>query len=265
MTLTRLSRIPKRIRDDLKIIRITNNWKEILAVKLNNKPLTSIRLRNGVVLNSPEEVSLNFLFHEIWLDEFYAPFGYEIKPNETVVDIGANIGVFATWAATRAPDVKVLSFEPFAANAEYFKANQAASGLDNIEFHAAAVADSNCKRTLHVSDSWILHSLTDRDSNEGGVEVDCVSLDNALTDVERCDFLKLDCEGAEYEILYAASQNTIAKIGRLVCEFNVLDESERNGNKLGIFLSANGFIVDDLRLLDETSGFICARRLRFDA
>jgi FkbM family methyltransferase len=261
MTLTRLSRIPKRIRDDLKIIRITNNWKEILAAKLNNKPLTSIRLRNGVVLNSPEEVSLNFLFHEIWLDEFYAPLGYEIKPNETIVDIGANIGVFATWASTRAPNVKVLSFEPFAANAEYFKANQAASGLDNIEFYAAAVADSNCRRTLHVSDSWILHSLTDRDSNESGVKVDCVSLDNALTDVGRCDFLKLDCEGAEYEILYAASSSTIAKIDRVVCEFNVLDDNEKNGKGLSKFLAAAGFYIDHLEELGETSGFISGRRI----
>ena len=123
-----------------------------------------------------------------------------------------------------------------------------------------AVADSDGKRTLHVSDSWILHSLTGKDSGENGIEVECLSLDTALAVIERCDFLKLDCEGGEYEILYSASPETILKIGRIVCEFNVIDEDKRNGEGLREFLNANGFYVDELKPLDRTSGFICARR-----
>lgn len=261
MNLARLTRIPKRLSDDFKIIRIAENWSEILASKKTQLPLTSIRLRNGVVLNGPEEVSLNFLFHEIWLDEFYAPKGYEIKRNETVADIGANIGVFAAWAATRAPKVRVLSFEPFPGNADFFRSNQAASGLKNIEFHPVAVADSDGLRTLHVSDSWMLHSLASREPDEHGIEVECISLARALAEVDTCDFLKLDCEGGEYEILYPAPRATISKIGRLVCEFDVLDNKQRNGNGIRDFLIENGFQVDELRLLNESSGFICARRI----
>lgn len=262
MNLARLRRIPKRLKDDLKIYRLAENWRELWFAKLDDGSLHRIRLRNGVVLNAPGAVSLNFLFHEIWLDEFYAPDGYEIRPNETVVDIGANVGVFATWAATRAPNVKVLSFEPFPANAEYFRANQKASGLDNVEFKAAAVGGSDGKRTLYVSDSWMLHSLADgASSSEEGLEVDCVSLDTALSGIEKCDLLKIDCEGGEYEVLYTASPGTIRKIGRIVCEFDVLDNTERNGDGLRNFLSGNGFRVDQLRLLDGSTGFICAARI----
>lgn len=260
MNTKRLARLPNRIQQDLKIIRLAKNWRTILVAKASNRPFFSIRLRNGIVLNSPPEVSLNFLFQEIWLDEFYSPPGYEIKSNETVVDIGANIGVFAMYAATRAENVRVFSYEPFPKNAEFFRANQADSRASNVVFRATAVADTPGRRTLRVKDSWILHSLTDKNSNEKGIEVECVSLDQIFEDIEHCDLLKLDCEGGEYEILYSASNESLGKIKRIVCEFNVLNSDEKNGEALNRFLLDNGFIVDMLRSLDDSSGFICARR-----
>ncbi len=257
----KLARIPKRISQDLKIIRQVANWRDVLSAKRSGQLLSSIRLRNGVVLNSPKEVDLNFLFHEIWLDEFYAPTGYDIGSGETVIDIGANIGVFALYAATRASGVEVSSFEPFPKNAEYFIGNKEASNVSNIKFYQLAIGDGFGTRTLHVDDSWILHSLTDKSSNESGLKVQCIPLDKAVKDVgEQCDLLKLDCEGGEYEILYSASDETLTQIKRIVCEFNILDRQSRNGAALRDFLSKKGFHVDMLVLLDETCGFICAKR-----
>lgn len=260
MNLSKLKRLPKRLSDDLKIMRLARNWSEILGAKIRQTPLRSVRLRSGVVLDSPPQVSLNFLFHEIWIDEFYGPSGYEIAPGQTVVDIGANIGVFAAWAATRARDVKVVAYEPFPATAECFRSNMAASGLACVEFHQAAVGDRQGKRTLNISDSWILHSLAVIGASAGSIEVDCVTLDGVLTDVDTCDFLKLDCEGSEYEVIYPASFDTLAKVGRIVCEFNNLDGAGRNGAGLADFLTSNGFNVDVLRPLDVGSGLLCARR-----
>jgi len=162
MDLQKIVRIPKRIKQDLQIIGLAKNWKEILASKLSGKPLRTVRLRNGIIMNAPAEVDLGFLFHEIWLDKFYEPPGYTIAANERLVDIGGNIGVFAFYAATRARGIVVDSFEPFPQNAKYFVDNQKASALRNVTFHEAAVAGKNGTRTLHVEDSWLLHSLTDK-------------------------------------------------------------------------------------------------------
>lgn len=260
MELSKILRVPRRIKQDFEIVFLTKNWKDLLFAKAKNEPFREIRCRNGVVMRSPDQVALNFLFHEIWLDEFYAPDGYSIKANETVVDIGANIGVFALWAATRAENVRVRSYEPFPKNAEYFVENLNASGLTNIEFHAVAVAGESATRILHVDDSWILHSLTGKDSGEKGVEVECVSLDMVMEGIERCDFLKLDCEGGEYEILYAASDESLRKICRMVCEFNVFDNDQKNGNALEAFLSTKDFTVESHEMLDAQSGIICAKR-----
>ncbi len=260
MDLKRLLRLPSRVIDDLKIIKLVENWRDVLQAKSRHDSVLSIKLRNGVVLNSPKEVSLNFLFHEIWIDEFYAPRGYAIKADETIVDIGANIGVFAVWAATRAHNVKVKSYEPFPQNSEYFRSNVKESSLKNIEFHSVAVADEIGVRTLKVENSWILHSLTDRNADGTGIEVECVSLDSILSEVKRCDFLKLDCEGGEYEILYAASDDTLNKVKRIVCEFNVLDRLNNNGEALSAFLLDKGYFVDEIRMLEGECGLICAKR-----
>lgn len=260
MIFSRLARIPKRVADDLKIVRLAKNWREILAVKLTQEPLRYIILRNGVVLRSPEQVSLNFLFHEIWVDEVYAPPGYEINDGDVVVDIGANIGVFAMYAATRAKGVDVWSFEPFPKNAEYFRENLRSSNLNNIHLYQVAVGGSEGRRVLHVDNAWILHSLTEEGSDEDGLEVECITLDRLFGKIEVCDLLKMDCEGSEYEILYSAADETISKIRRIVCEFNNADSEVRNGIALREFLISKGFSIDPSGPLDGESGFLCARR-----
>ena len=263
MDFSRMARIPKRIRQDLKIIGLTSNWKEILGAKSSNRPFLSIRFRDGVVLNSPQEVTLNFLFHEIWIDEIYAPAGYEIRDNDVVFDIGGNIGVFALYAATRAKGVKVHAFEPFPRNAEFFERNLAESKLKNVEFNNLAVASEAGERVLHVEDQWIKHSLTDKtgetDDSEG-ITVRCTTLDAAMANIDRCDLLKLDCEGSEYEILYSSSPQTIGKIRRIVGEFHEVDDGEKNGNSLRKFLELNNFKIDFFEKLEGNSGIICAER-----
>lgn len=259
MISARITRLPRRIKQDIKIIGLAKNWNEILSAKLTRSPLRKIELRNGVVLSSPPEVSLNFLFHEIWLDEVYLPQGYEIRPNDTVIDIGANIGVFAFYAATRASNVKVHSYEPFPKNAEYFEQNLEKSSLPTVSLHKFAVAGETGERVLHIDEAWIKHSLSESPSDENGISVRCLSLDEVLENIDKCDMLKLDCEGSEYEILFSSSPETLGKIKRIVGEFHELDKQKKNGNGLKRFLEENGFKIDVFRYLEGKSGLICAR------
>jgi hypothetical protein len=54
------------------------------------------------------------------------------------------------------------------------------------------------------------------------LEVPSTSLDAifAEREIEQCDLLKMDCEGAEYEILFAASDDTLRRIRRIVLEYH---------------------------------------------
>jgi hypothetical protein len=103
--------------------------------------------------------------------------------------------------------------------------------------------------------------LNAKGSEEEGLTVDTITLDTVFADVQDCNLLKLDCEGSEYEIMYSASDETLSKIEKIVCEFNNVDEGRQNGASLRDFLLSRGFVIDPSGPLDGESGFLCARRV----
>jgi FkbM family methyltransferase len=260
-SVSKLLRIPGRIADDAKIIKLVANWKEFLAAKLHGRNINRLYLRNGVTIETPDEMDLNFLFHEIWLDEIYGPKGFEIADDNTVIDIGGNIGVFAIYAATRALNVQVFSFEPFPKNAEYFRSNIEKSHLDkSVNLQNIAVAGQNGKRTLRIATSWGCHSLT-AGNDVGDLEVDCTTLNDIISNVKTCNFLKIDCEGGEYEILRNASEPTLRSIERIASEYH--NNEQGTGPELRKFLEEKNFRINRFDEIDERSGMLYATNLEF--
>ncbi len=245
---------------------MAKNWRAILKAKLNHKKIQSIQLRNGIVLKAPEEVDLNFLFHEIWIDRIYNPKGYSVHEGDRVIDIGGNIGMFAIYAATRATNTKVYSFEPFPSNASVFMDNIKRNDLRMISLQEKAVAHSSEKRKLHVSDSWVSHSLAGENAvgDAGGrtVEVGGITLNEIMQMVGKCNLLKIDCEGSEYEIFYSTSKNYLDNIHKIVCEYH--NNQEGTGNDLKKHFEKNGFKVELFKKFDETTGLICAINTAFN-
>ena len=59
-----------------------------------------------------------------------------------------------------------------------------------------------------------------------------------------CDFLKIDCEGAEYEMLYNLPTAYFTKIGLFAIEYHhVPDKPEYTPEALSAFLEERGFTV----------------------
>ncbi len=256
--ISRISRIPARCSQDIKIILLLRNWYNILTAKLNRAPLNNVSFRNGVVLKAPEHIDLAFLFHEIWVKELYSPRGYDIGKDDVVVDIGANIGVFATFAATRAPGVKVYAYEPFPANVFWLRKNAAESNLDNINIYELAVAGMPGTRTLQVNDQWITHSLYEASTKNQGLAVNCTTLDSIINEVGRCDLLKLDCEGSEYEILSNSLPETLRRVKRIVGEYHEGPGFPGTGLELCRLLESKGFKISTMSPFEIGGGFICA-------
>jgi len=258
-TFERLSHIPKRVNQDWHIASLIKNWREVLYSKLTGKPVETIKFRGGLVLHSPPQNNLNFLFHEVWLDKVYCPPGYEIEKDNIVIDIGANIGVFAVFAATRASNVEVLAFEPFPDNTDWLRKNVSESNLSNVTVYQQAVAGVTEEQMLQTSDSWMMHSLNKTVSGNGNnIPVQCVSFNDIIERIPRCDLLKIDCEGSEYEILYSSSAETLKKVRRIVGEFHQRDEDRRNGKALCSYLESKGFNITDFTLFENEEGIFCA-------
>jgi FkbM family methyltransferase len=261
MELARLARIPERCRRDLRLIYMLRNWREALSAEWNNAPLSEVRLRNRVILSGPQTIDLAFLFHEIWVRRVYTPPGYEIEDGNVVLDVGANIGVFATYAATRAESVAVYAYEPFPENIAWLKKNVEESGLSNVHIFQQAVAGSPGTRFLQSDpEDWIMHSLgEEKNKGDDGLEVDCTTLDEIMSRerIKRCDLLKLDCEGSEYEILWNCAPDTLRRVRRIVAEFHEGEGRASTGRELRSFLERRSFRVDRFQQ-DINCGYLSA-------
>ncbi len=259
--LRKFGRLPRRIYEDFAIIRQVKNWRSFLMAKLKRKRINSMTLRNGIVVFCPGEIDLNFLFHEIFIDKVYNPKGYEIHEGDTIIDIGGNIGMFAVFVATRQPDVRVFSFEPFPSNAAYFTKNTGHKKLTGIKLQEKAVTGKPGTRFLNISDVWSSHSLGSNGNPFRSIEVKCTTLNDILDETGRCNLLKTDCEGSEYEILYSTTKDNLKKIHKIVGEYH--NNELGTGTELMRFLEANSFRVDVFRELDQNIGMFCATNLAY--
>ncbi len=200
---------------------------------------------------------------EVWSKRVYDQPGFTVGENMNVVDIGANQGFFTVYAATRG--ASVYAFEPSADNLSLLQYNINRNRCGNrVKPFRVAVAGMKGRATLYVgltSCGEILSgSASIMNTNRGGVAVKSETVP-ALTfaDILRdnripfCDFLKMDCEGAEYEILKHMAPETFSRIGRISMETH----SGRGREALEI-LKANGFTIIEFE--DSEAGFIKAVR-----
>ncbi|MEM8873198.1 MAG: FkbM family methyltransferase [Planctomycetota bacterium] len=128
-----------------------------------------------------------------------------IRPGDTFVDGGANLGYFTLHAAKLGATVH--AFEPDPANRQRLDANLTANDLQ-ATVHAAALSDTATTLTLHhpPDDGNLNHGQTSVLAELAGggttTEVDAVRLDET---VDHADVIKLDVEGAELAALRGMS------------------------------------------------------------
>ncbi|MBI4422437.1 MAG: FkbM family methyltransferase [Elusimicrobia bacterium] len=153
-------------------------------------------------------------------EQYTSRAGFALSPGDVVLDIGGHIGSFAVYAAQRA--ARVIVYEPDASSHAQLLKNLAANGLINVTARQEAVAGRSGSRPIYPA------RLNSAENNfywggPRGTAVSCVTLEEAFRahGLERCDFLKIDCEGAEYEILRAAPADVLARVRRIGIEAHV--------------------------------------------
>ncbi len=187
-----------------------------------------------------------WVIKETCLDRDYERAGFAIRDGWTVVDIGAGLGDFAISVARRFPNGRVLAFEPFGESYALLQRNIALNGVTNVVAHRIAIGGvSGVARLSLGTGVAVQHSTARADQSGAGEIVGEIPLGTALESAgaAHCDFLKLDCEGAEYAILrQAAADGTLKRVSRISMEYHdgVTDSS---GASLADFLRGHGFAV----------------------
>jgi FkbM family methyltransferase len=154
----------------------------------------------GRNIYSPRDGILAFI--EVFQDKLYEKHG-GLKEGDVVVDVGAYVGMFTVRASKLVgPKGQVVAIEPSSSNRTYLRAN--VSGLENVEVLPIAASNWVGWGKLGISGASICHSLIGEHSRTEEVQVNTLDLALKLKSITKIDFLKIDAEGSELEILQGA-------------------------------------------------------------
>lgn len=164
------------------------------------------------------------VFRQVFLEEEYAITRLDGHRYATIVDAGANIGLTSVWLAERHPDARIFAIEPDAGNFELLQRNTAAYG--RIQCARGALWNRDQPLSLdRAHRDWAFQVKPAAPVAPAPVEGWRLSTFMQRNGIERVSLLKLDIEGAEYEVLSDAAW-WIGSVDSIVAE---LHESLRPG------------------------------------
>lgn len=195
----------------------------------------SLHLRSGqfVVLDSWEDLTTAWVV-------FYGN-EYEVrKGDEVVVDLGANYGMFSLHASRLAPNSKIIAVEPFPSTFRRLQETMVSNKLDDrVKIMQVAVVGE--AREVLIDDNPDLPSHARKISGSSGVKVEGLTLPMLFERfrLNRVDLLKVDVEGAEYELFSNLTSDDLKIVSRIGLEYH----EGYNSESLFKYIESLGFRV----------------------
>ena len=202
-----------------------------------------IHLQTGeaFIVNSLMDI---WILKETILDKQYQYASETLLEDWTVLDIGAALGDFTVWSAKQLHKGKVIAVEPFPPSVDLLIKNLQLNDVKNVEVYKGAIAGFSGLVSLDLSKAEAVKIFTTQSDSPAQFKVNAITLTELFSkyQINKCDYLKMDCEGAEYEILFSTDENTFSKIDRICMEVHNID-SNHNSNVMAAYLQKNGFLV----------------------
>ena len=134
----------------------------------------------------------------------------DFRAGDVIVDIGANIGIVGLYLAKKHPGIRIIAIEPVATTFRHLRENIGLNEVSNITALNCAVTKDGRDLTMIVnpghSGGSTGHLRNLKQPGHYNLTVPSRTLDSIFDEYvpDRCQLLKVDCEGAEYEILNGA-------------------------------------------------------------
>jgi FkbM family methyltransferase len=167
--------------------------------------------------------------------------------NPVVIDIGANVGYFTAFALAKLKHPKILAYEPIPRNFRELKDN-----IDPLKQNVTLVNMAvSCRKGDLIlklnNDQNITTSASIFDNPYGQDElvVKTTTLEEIMSEhqLSKIDILKMDCEGAEYEIIYNTPVEVFRNIQCITMETHQGTEPRQNTDSIAGYLKELGYQV----------------------
>lgn len=215
----------EKIRVLIIVISSIKNWYVFISIyfKLLASDYAILEMRNGIKIRLRVNSTDLMAFTNVWLLHDYDKSDFIINDDDVIIDIGAHIGLFALFASQFCKSGKIYCFEPVKENFDLLKSNVEINHIQNIIMINAAVSAEDGIVSVYLNEDDAGHSMHINGTKK--IEVKSVSLRSIFNtnDFEKCDFLKIDCEGEEYNIINSLPKDYFDKIAKITLEYHFAD------------------------------------------
>lgn len=205
-----------------------------------------------IQLGSPMVGGDDAVFKEVFLHKVYADY-FPFYQSSTILDIGAHKGYFTLFAALNSdPKSRIIALEPVGENFQALQKNVSANRFENqVTAWQYGLSDQAGPVDLYLSRAEN-HSLFKPTGSDNGSQnafrkerVEMLTLKGLMErgKIDQVDFMKMDCEGAEYQSLFSTDAETLRKINTISMEFHDLKKAAVTGLSMVEFLRNHGFII----------------------
>jgi FkbM family methyltransferase len=185
------------------------------------------------------------------------------KRNSTIIDIGANLGDYSILAARQLPHARILAYEPSLATYEMLCENLILNSAFNVTPYCQAVMASPGSIKLYQHSASGLSSVYKVRSNTTVQVTPVTNLEEIFlkNKLNSCDVVKMDCEGAEFDVLLNLPDAIYKKISAFALEYHDSFGAHRHPELVKKLAEKNYSVKVIPHPLEENIGIILANKI----
>ena len=186
------------------------------------------------IFDVPDFPSFTEQFKELFVDESYKFSSQSSSP--IIIDCGANIGTSCLYFKTLYPRCEIIAFEADEKIAKILTNNLKNNNINDVKIVSSAVWINNdgIEFASEGADGGSIQGVGERK------KVNSIRLKEVLHQIGRVELLKIDIEGAEYEVIKDC-QSTLDNVQNIFIEYHSWNHSPQRLSEILVILEQNNF------------------------
>ncbi len=220
------------------ILKLTRSYKGLLSERIGDylyRRYIRKKLYVGITWFNEEDIfihysSKDYIERSVWMkgeyeSEVQAVFTQCVKKGDVALDIGANIGINTIRLAKLVGDNgKVFSFEPVPYIISRFQENIKLNAIENVSLIPVALGSEDEELRISFSENEENKGATSlRNRDEEGIMIKVRCGDKLLEEnsISNVNFIKIDVEGFEWEVLQGLERTIEKYRPTLIVEWDI--------------------------------------------